>query len=312
MMKFTYPADLFKKNRIKIDISNESLKILEEGRTLINSKISRLRLFCFLLGIIAVIMQFTIFWGKNNFIYIAFMSIMIIYGFIESKITKNIKAKFKDEVVHKIIKSINPNFIYQKDSHIAKDEIKTAGIFEIADGDFSGNDLISGEIDGVKFKMSDICYKEKRSNFAGKIEIVTIFQGIVFVADFYKNFSSKTAVVSSSNAKPNGKKIKLDHVLFNENFRIYTDDEIGAFYILSPKFIEHIMKLRNKFYNVDMSFIDSKIYIFIGNNEDNFEINLDISFLNIKEIFAVYTSSLNSFFSLVNDLKLDNKIFKIH
>ena len=98
---------------------------------------------------------------------------------------------------------------------------------------------------------------------------------------------------------------------FNNRFKIYTNDEINAFYLLSPNFMERFLWLSNNVsYYIDAAFVGNKIYIFIDNKEDNFEINLDTKLTDISTIYATYKFSLEVFFNIIKDLKLNLEIFK--
>lgn len=293
-------------------ISSISLALLEKERQRVNAKIAKLKLFCLIVfGLFTV---WLILNSKSDRIGDCISFILIgafaFYNWRKNVITRSIRSKFKAEVVSKIIKDINPHFVYIPHMHISENEFSKAGVFELNGGTFDGNDLISGKIDGVKFKMSDVSYTEIRRE-GRNTKQVTIFKGIVFIADFYKNFTSHTIVANSDYAKPVGKRIKIDNMDFNNRFKIYTNDEINAFYLLSPNFMERFLWLSNNVsYYIDAAFVGNKIYIFIDNKEDNFEINLDTKLTDISTIYATYKFSLEVFFNIIKDLKLNLEIFK--
>lgn len=294
------------------EISDETFRILEKERVEVSKKISNLfKTFIISSSVFLILSLFCLVkYDSGLLFFILFALNLVLYEIIEKKIVKNIRLKFKKEVICKIIKSINPKFVYIMDKHISKNEILKTGILDIKNcGFFSGNDLISGVIDSVKFRMSDICYEENRQTGNGSIRI-SIFKGIVFVADFYKNFNSHTFIISSNYTKKKGQKITLDNVNFNSKFQVFTDNKINAFYILDPVFMEKILKLTNKFQNIDMVFYKNKIYCFINNNKDNFEIDIDTPLLNAKMIFSLYKYNFDMFFGIVKELNLNNKIFK--
>ena len=290
-------------------VSYQSLIALEDERILVKKRVNILLVFSIILGILVVvaIFKFKLNEGMTNLLTMAPFGI---YAFLKRIITKEIRGKFKNQVVAKVVKDINPNFIYLKDLHISESEFNQTGIFSTEGRIFEGDDLISGEIESVKFKMSDVRLKEIRRR--GKsTQIVDIFKGVVFIAEFYKNFSSHTTVLGSSEAKTFGKKIKVDNVDFNNHFRVYTDDEINAFYILSPNFMQRFLKLQKRLDCViNVVFLENKIYLYIDNGKDNFEIDLNSSLLQIAVVFDTYKRELESFFQIIGDLKLNTKIFK--
>ncbi|MBR4141352.1 MAG: DUF3137 domain-containing protein [Campylobacter sp.] len=290
-------------------VSYQSLVALEDERILVKKRVNILLVFSIILGVLVVVavFKFNLNEGITNLLM---MSPVAFYSFFKQVITKNIRHKFKTQVVEKVVKDINPNFVYLKDLHISEAEFNKTGIFSTQGRMFDGDDLISGEIEGVKFKMSDIRLKEVRKR--GKsTQIVDIFKGVVFIAEFYKNFLSHTVVLGSSEAKAFGKKIKVDNIEFNKKFRVYTSDEINAFYILSPSFMQRFLRLQKRLgCSINAVFLENKIYLYIDNGKDNFELDLKSSLLQIAVVFDTYKRELENFFQIVGDLKLNNKIFK--
>ncbi|MCI6642121.1 MULTISPECIES: DUF3137 domain-containing protein [Campylobacter] len=65
--------------------------------------------------------------------------------------------------------------------------------------------------------------------------------------DIGKKFKSKTIIVDKSyNTKINGKREILDNSEFNENFRIFSDDEIEARYLLDFLSMEKNYKISKR------------------------------------------------------------------
>ena len=53
------------------------------------------------------------------------------------------------------------------------------------------------------------------------------FSGSVLVCEFYKKFSGQTIVASRTlNTKFLGEKEQMDDTLFNDEFRVFTDDKV--------------------------------------------------------------------------------------
>lgn len=154
----------------------------------------------------------------------------------------------------------------------------------------NGDDTISGEIkniengNGVKFYFGDIVLKnieENEYSLLGYIQTPEnrkknsqdiIFQGIFFKADFNKFIDSNTFIMSFGAPKGNLKKIKVDNALFNEKFRIFSDDLQNAFYILTPAFMERVLELYNHFKtDINISFLKGTVYIAIETGINSFE-----------------------------------------
>lgn len=290
-------------------VSFKSLETLEISRQNTKKILFIIKLFLIFIGVFISLATY-----KKDIQFPIFMAVAIlnIYIFLKSFVLKHIRSKFKDEVVIKVIKDINPNLNFFKDDFISKEEFSMSGIFDPFESNatYKGNDLIIGNIDEVNFKMSDIELQEVRGS--GKsAHIVTIFKGILFIAEFNKFFTSHTFVVQSAYANHEGKQIKTDNSEFNKRFNIYTNDTINAFYILSPSFMERFIKLNDKFGgSLNAVFFLNRIYIYIDNGKDNFEIDMDMKLTDIVEIFESIKFEFENFFSIIDDLKLNSKIFK--
>lgn len=122
-------------------------------------------------------------------------------------------------------------------------------------------------------------------------------------------------------------KIFLEDREFNENYNIYSDDQVEARYILTPTFMEKIKNIQMIMLMLSLDFVckDEYLYFFLGNcivfsmpdstqqdspsgNGGFFEMgNINNSLLN-KELYRKTFKELVAIFSLINYFKLDQKI----
>ncbi|WP_172197416.1 DUF3137 domain-containing protein [Campylobacter sp. RM16188] len=175
-----------------------------------------------------------------------------------------------------------------------------------------GNDLVSGEIDGVKFGFSDLNLIGKDSFFnpvtmeQESVE-VRFFKGLFFVASFNKKIESKTFVLSGGKPdEPSAKEIIVDNAEFNELFKVYTTDIQNAMYILTPALMESIVKLaKNMRVPIGISFVEDKIYIKINRGIDSFEPDIHQSIVS-KNLDKRIAADLNSLFNIIRILKLNH------
>ncbi|MDO5046396.1 DUF3137 domain-containing protein [Campylobacter sp.] len=175
-----------------------------------------------------------------------------------------------------------------------------------------GNDLVSGEIEGVKFSFSDLRLVGKDS-FVNPItgesddRALMFFKGLFFMASFNKKIESKTFVLSRGKpGEPMAKEIIVDNVEFNELFKVYTTDIQNAMYILSPSLMQAIVKLA-KYMRVPigLSFVEERIYIRIDRGIDSFEPDIHQSIVS-KNLDKRIIADLNSLFNIIRILKLNH------
>ena len=294
-------------------VSYKNLQILGKQQQSIKNKLFIVKVVLAVLVGIVVKISFS----KHDFSLPLYAGTLALNAYIllRNYITKDIKSKFKDEVVIKVIEDIDKNLYFSKDEFMDKEEFALTGIYDTFNHNvshYSGNDLILGERDGVKFKMCDIHLQEIRGS--GKSSrTVNIFHGLVFTAEFNKFFTSHTFIISSAYANYQGERIQTDNSQFNKKFNVYTNDRINAFYILSPSFMERFLRISKRFKcDINAVFFLNKIYIYIDNNKDNFELELDMDLTQITKIFEDIKFEFESFFGIIDDLKLNSKIFKTY
>ena len=239
-------------------------------------------------------------------------------------------GRYKEFYLKNYINSLG--FNYQRIGHIHALDIIKSGLFASFDKQ-SGNDKISGEIDGVRFVFSDLLIENKieirekdsfnltqspfelnslESNFETK------FQGLFFVADFHKKISSKTVVLPAAgqnqeiiakNKTQNLKKLKMDNAEFNTLFEVFTTDPQNAMYILNFSLMEQVIKLQKALKDpVSLSFVDNRIFIKVDRGYDSFEPDLNKSIISAN-IAPRIKAELNAMFDIVKVLKLNNKIW---
>ena len=275
------------------------------------------------------------YFSKFMIIFIFFIILILTYLRYCKSYKRLISLKFRQNFKEFYLKPFieKKGFKYDMKRHIKADIIERCGLFPMFN-DEGGNDLISGEINGVKFKFSDIILQDyiKPPEVEDKISMFYYslsylfysknfryedwrlhkYTGLFFVADFNKTITSKTFIMS--NRKPKSsiklKKVLTDNYEFNKNFKIYTDDIINAMYILSPALMESIIKIKNRFkVPLNLSFLETKIYITIDTNKDNFEPNLDENLIT-KNPAKKILNDLNTILQIVEILSLNKNIFK--
>ncbi|MDA3056919.1 DUF3137 domain-containing protein [Campylobacter sp. VBCF_05 NA6] len=302
-------------------ISYETMQELEFERQRINKKLSYILYFSIFISFILTFL-FGYFFDELGFIRtlilvlpIFLIVFSILYPLINSDVS-NIKPKFKHAVIEKIVKDINPNFAYRPTSSIGEKEFFKPNLYNRAQETwwFKGDDFIDGRHNGVYFRMSDIDYYVLRS--AGRsVYAKHLFLGIVFIAKFYKFFNSRVYIIRKNKdtgyTRNYGKKINIDNVEFSEQYDVYADDEISAFYILSHSFMEDFLNLAKRMKcEINAVFYRDNLYLYINNRRENFEIDFGISQTLIPIIYRTHKKMILEILKIIDDLNLNSKVFK--
>jgi hypothetical protein len=143
-----------------------------------------------------------------------------------------------------------------------------------------------------------------------------IFKGLFFVADFNKHFRGKTFVLSNDAGaklqalhKAKGQSVQLEDPDFKKLFVAYSNDQVEARYILSTTLMERLVNFRRKAKRkIQISFVDSLIYVAIAYDEDLFEPKLFTSMLDLRPL-QEYFEIMQLMLGIVDDLNLNQRIW---
>ena len=101
----------------------------------------------------------------------------------------------------------------------------------------------------------------------------------------------------------------MEDINFNKKFKITSNNQVEARYILTPDMMEKISLLESKFKGIKIVFVDK--YLYIGSKKvnmfelGNYKINNDLSmFENLYDEMAIILG-------IVEELKNNNKVFKM-
>ena len=112
-----------------------------------------------------------------------------------------------------------------------------------------------------------------------------------------------------SKTSTKGELVKMDNHKFEQEFVVFSSDQIEARYILTPSMMERLLEFKRKsIYPLYISFVNDCIHIVICTNKNNFEANLFQSVTNHNAAFE-YILHINLASTLVNNLKLNQKLW---
>ena len=236
---------------------------------------------------------------------------------------------YKNVFVRAAIREVDPNFSYDPFAGISRKEFRKIGIY--SPDEFRAEDLIIGIYNGVKFSLSEAIDipNDAKLNFGDSAALnllsaiafawetmkdMQAFSGSVLVCEFYKKFSGQTIVASRTlNTKFLGEKEQMDDTLFNDKFRVFTDDKVEARYLLTPAFMERLRELKEKFageMGVSAAFMDDKFYLFLNGAKNKFETTLFSPPPSLEDA-ALIKKEISELLSIIDELNLGLDIFKL-
>ncbi len=149
---------------------------------------------------------------------------------------------------------------FEPDGYISREKMLEIPIFTGLEeaNRYQGEDYFQGTLGVTDFQLCEIYAEKEERDESGNKNRYPLFKGLVFIADFHKNFEGTTVIVSRK-----GKAIaRLKHVgdrmgtishEFDKLFRVRTTDETTARYLLPVNMLERFIELRKRFPKNGMS-----------------------------------------------------------
>lgn len=222
---------------------------------------------------------------------------------------KKISNKFKIMFVKDEIEKRIPGSTFSPTIGIDQEIVKNSNLV-ILHEIYKTEDLISGKINDVDFTCADVLVRDVRRS--GKhTTVVTTFQGRFYEFDFPKTFKSNVFLLQPNQFRPFSgmKKMKMESIEFNSEFKIYTNDDHDTFYLLTPQLMEKLLVLDKKYRDkIGFSFLNSKLYIAIDSRVDTFDV---MGFGDItKKDIDKSVEEIENLIEFVEYLQLDLTLFK--
>lgn len=225
---------------------------------------------------------------------------------------KQLTNSYIQQVVYPIFKTLHPAMEYQKEYYVPQSIFAASELFKRTDR-YNGEDLFQGQHGDTAFRFSEVHAEERYtttdSDGNTQVKYRTIFKGIFLVADFNKHLNAKTFVYTSGwKWSFKYKRVKLENPEFEEIFNVYGSDQIEARYVLTPKIMERMVMLHDKFQrNMWFSFNENHMYAALDTPRDYFEIDIakEASF----ELVENFLTEVQAVIDVIDELDLNLRIW---
>ena len=237
----------------------------------------------------------------------------------------NYKTSFKLDVIGYALKFLDESLTINPNSGVGEKEFINAQLFTNRPDRYSTEDFVSGKADKTSFYFAEVHaeYKTETTTKNGtQTQWHEIFRGILFTADFNKNFNGLTVVrprgfgssmsawfsknVFSIDSK---NLIKLENIEFEKTFVTYGADQVEARYILTPSMMEKILKLNAQSRDtISLSFIYTKMYIAFPIDRNCFEAPIFKTLLN-PNLLNEDVATIKFMYDVVREMDLNTRIW---
>lgn len=179
------------------------------------------------------------------------------------------------------------------------------------------DDGIIGNYQGVEFNLFEAELIAKRFVQNEEYEQST-FNGIIATVAMNKRFKGQTIVYYHPKKQlfikstiPKSIKgmeiIHLEDPIFDKKFEVFSTDQIEARYLLTPTFMENLLKLNEIFggTQLECSFLEEKLFLMINSSEDYFEPKSIFKPINFQNDIKPLFDEINSLLQIITTLKLN-------
>lgn len=277
-------------------------------------------------GVAMLILSFVLGFPVPGFIGIValgiFGGIKLSRAYSEQSIYRN---QYKRDVIGAALKFLDQSLTITPNSGIGENEFRHCQLFNTDPDRYSTEDLVTGTAGKTGFYFAEVHAEYKtvtQTKNGTRTEWHEIFKGIIFVADFNKNFNGVTVVRPkdfgaalgawfSKNVFSFGGNdvVKLENTDFDKTFVTHGSDQVEARYILTPAMMERILNLNHQSkYTISLSFIGSRMYIAFPLQRNYFEAPVFKSLLD-PAIMGEDITVIKFMYDIVKELDLNTRIW---
>lgn len=276
-----------------------------------------IRILIAILIIAVFVYVFVFVFSAGPFLLFPISIVMIVIGNMNTKIKKQYLNTFMQSLLPIAVQSILTDVKVDVTSGIPRYTIAETNSMSTGDI-YNSSNYVSGVYKDIKVIMSDVHIQDEHEDSEGHTSYVTIFKGQWMIFDFNKNFKSNIQVWEkkilggfSRVVTSKQHKIEMEDINFNKKFKVIAEDDLAAFYILTPKIMERITEVENAINGtLLLVFKDSKLHVGLYNNKTTFNINIRKK-INFEEFARNSISDLDAIVKFVDILELDNDLFKV-
>ena len=296
----------------------EDIRGLERGRIAVRNS------FLIPIGFIVLMYVVTIVGAAitNNPLFMwvphSVMAVALIYIFkIPYKKYRVLKEIYKEMVVGKAYKEAFSGAMYNATTGYTRDFVKETELVNLGNI-YHSDDFVSANYKDVHFTRADVSIKNKSG---GKnSSVVTYFEGRWLIIESNKNFKGDVQVISkgffdakkktsSIHGVSRRHKVLFENEAFNEAYESYCQDDVEAFYLITPHMMENINRLKEVYQvPIMVAFIDQKVHVLVDTRKNATELNI-FKKVDYDTVVTSIETEIKAVKETIEILRLDRDIF---
>jgi len=248
---------------------------------------------------------------------------IIFYKYNKSK--NEYANNYKSSVIPPLVNEINPSLKFDADSGIDRSSFSNSELYRSSIDRYKTEDLIAGSYGKTQLRLAEIHAESEHEDADGNKSHDTIFQGVLLIADFNKNFKGRTFVmpdlaesmlggIGRNLQKLTGRRgtdlVQLENPEFEKRFAVHSSDQVEARYILSSSMVQRILDLVQRFDNnkIRIAFKDSAVFIAVPSKRKFLEPSVDTPATNPEQITKML-NEIQDILEIIEELNLNTRIW---
>ncbi|MBO4494269.1 MAG: DUF3137 domain-containing protein [Clostridiales bacterium] len=227
---------------------------------------------------------------------------------------------YKTHYVYEMVRQVIPDAIYQPEYGFPSQQISQTGLMQMGNI-YKSEDYIRGTYNNVAFERSDILIQNETNDSEGHSSTTTYLRGRWMIFESNKNFEADLQIIQQgfgyarkrtsifTKKAERRHAFKTEDAMFNKMFKCLCQNEVEAFYLLTPGLMQGLMQLASQSDGkIMIGFVDNQLHVAINSRKDHLEPPIYHS-PNNDDIMQVQRE-INAVTSFVEGLNLDRQIFK--
>lgn len=252
----------------------------------------------------------------------------VLYSIKAGSLAGKYRETYKTAVIPRLLSLIDPGLRYDPGSGISSGTFVSSELFSKPPDRYSSEDLIEGTHGKTSLRLAEVHAEDRQTTTDSKgrtrTRYVTIFKGLLLIADFNKHFQGRTFVFPDlaenlfgnfgrAFQKLGGRSetglIRLEDPEFENAFAVYSSDEIEARYLLSTSMMQRLLKLRERFgTEVRIGFKESSIFLSVPHRSGFLEAGLRTPATDGAQLRGMF-DKLRLFLEIIDELDLNTRIW---
>ncbi len=224
-----------------------------------------------------------------------------------------LKDFISDNIVKQSVEAVFDEATYVQNKHISDSNVAVSRMGLPHYDRVDGNDYVVGKYKGLSIEMSDVTLvvEEVSTDDDGNEQRNDrdVFKGLWLICDFEKELSADMRLWEWGGLRHKDKGIITDNEAFNKLFRIESEVEVEAFYILTPHMMEYILGVKDKARGqLHMCFSrNGKVQIAIDSGRDSFEAGKETDAAALR---ARFVREIRYVTDIIDELRLVDTLYK--